>query len=109
MPFYLLYFSLSLGTIGSFRVKQPQEQASDSWLSQNPTPSRLRMRNGPQQLTAPIDRLDAVSSSASITSESGNDWALVSSTHSVSWGFLWGMASWPYRREKDVLIYAAWA
>lgn len=35
------------------------------------------MNNGPLQLTAPNDHLDAV-----FTSESGNDWAL-----------LWGMAS----------------
>ena len=33
------------------------------------------MRNGPPQLTATIDRLDAVSFNISITSEGGNDWA----------------------------------
>ena len=74
------------------QVKQPQEQGSDSWLSQNPTPSRLHMRNGRPQLTAPIDRLDAVSFNTSMTSESGNDWALESSIYRVSRGFLWCMA-----------------
>lgn len=58
------------------------------------------MRNGPSQLTAPINSLDAVSFNASVTSERAAMMGLLVSSIHRFWGFLWGMASWPYRTEK---------
>ena len=57
------------------------------------TAPRLRMRNGPTQLTALINRFH-------YQRDSGNDWASGVIAPSVSWGFMWGLA---YEAMQNVL------